>query len=104
MSFDISDFSPEFFFAEGEPYDRTDLALNSKNKPISVWSAIGLALEDDKEKTRIAEYLDIEPEYLTAEMVLDAIRNVDTCTDLTSPVEVWIDDDGWCTLLVYDKD
>ena len=39
---------------------------------------------------------------MTDSMLLDSIRETDTCTDLSPPVEVWIDRQGFFTLLVYD--
>lgn len=106
MSYCLS-FSPEFFFAEGEPYDRSDHALNSDGKPVSVWSAIELALADNETRVQIASYVLPEgsnPDWLTAEAVLSAIEATDACTDLSSPVEVWIDSTGSCTLEVWDDD
>ena len=34
--------------------------------------------------------------------VMRKIRDTDTCTDLRSPVEVWIDSNGFYTVEVYD--
>jgi hypothetical protein len=45
MAFSL-EFSPEFFFADGEPYDRGDLALNSNGNPVSLYSSILQSLED----------------------------------------------------------
>ena len=107
----------EFFYAEGEPYDRNTHAVDSKGRPISVWSAICMALEDDKERARIESWLEWDchmpatyKKYfmpgekipITPDVVLDAIMKVNTCGDLRVPVDVWIDDCGWCTLDVWD--
>ena len=34
--------------------------------------------------------------------VLEKVRETDTCSDLRSPVSVWIDPEGFFTLEVYD--
>jgi hypothetical protein len=99
MSFELS-FSPEFFFAEGEPYDG---GPEHGNRPTSVWGAICRALSDTKQRGRIAEVLGCEPEFVTPEAVLDQIREVNSCSNLTVPVEVWVDDGGWVTLRVWDS-
>ncbi len=108
MSFELS-FSPEFFLAEGEPYDRPDMALNSEGQPTSVWSAIGHMFDNDKKAWRSmalnvfglrAAHADI----LMAEAVLSKIEETNTCTSLTSPVEVWIDEKGDYRLKVYEAD
>jgi hypothetical protein len=36
--------------------------------------------------------------------VLERIKETDTCGDLRSPVDVWIDDEGWWTLDIYEED
>lgn len=100
MAFELS-FSPEFFFREGEPYDITD---NWKSdRPTSVWQAI-MNMPDEDWNAMCAEVFDRKPLYVTPEMVLEQIRKVNTCHDLRSPVEVYIDEDGWHSVLVYDKE
>jgi len=36
-------------------------------------------------------------------MVVVKVQETDTCRNLDSPVEVFIDSEGWHTLLVYDS-
>jgi len=98
MSFSLG-FSPEFFFAESEPYDG---GYGQQEEPWSVWMAIhSMSVKD---WNRMAEEVfEVEPEYLTPETVLDKIRETDSCRDLTSPVEVYIDEGGWHSVYVYDK-
>lgn len=108
MSFDLS-FSPEFFLAEGEPYDRDDAALNDDGLPTSVWSAIGHLFDTDQPKwLEMAESVfNLKGEHgklLMAEAVLDRIQETNTCTSLTSPVEVWIDEKGDFKVKVYDHE
>jgi len=95
MSFSLS-FSPAFFLAEGEPYDRSDLALNAEGEPYSVWSAICLMQEKRKRdwNAMAREVFGCKGQHLTVETVLERIQQTDTCGTLTTPVDVWIDPDG----------
>jgi hypothetical protein len=101
MSFNLQ-FSPEFFFAEGEPYDRSDLALNWRGKPVSLYSAacyvqINMArMWDDMAQ----DLFDCSGSMLLPEMVVERAKETNACTDLSSPVQVWIDSDGKWTLRV----
>ena len=98
MSFELS-FSPEFFFAESEPYDG---GYGVQERPWSVWMAIHSMPEE--EWNRMAEEVfGVEPEFLTPETVLDKIRETDSCANLNTPVEVYIDAGGWHSVYVYDK-
>lgn len=106
MSMSLS-FSPEFFLAEGEPYDRSDLALNRKGKPVSVWSAICLMKENNPDdwKSMAHEVFGLseeDSELLMAEAVLDKIQETNTCDDCRSPVRVYIDDKGDYSVEVWD--
>lgn len=100
MAYSLSSFSPKFFYAEGEPYDRSNYAVNSKGQPTSLWSAICMTL--DKEKSRIVEILEVpEP---TPEYVMECIQKVDLCDDLYSPVGCYIEAGSFYTIEVYDDD
>lgn len=104
MSYELS-FSPEFFLSEEEPYDRADLAVNSKGEPISVYSALCMMQKNDRNRwADLARevFALSQPEYLNAETVLEKVQETNTCTNLSSPVEVWIDPEGTYTVLVYD--
>lgn len=102
-AYDLS-FSPEFFFAEGEPYDGgPDLPAK---RPISVWSAIETMrmTEPDRWAELAKEVFGLDnPEYLTPETVLDKVQETNTCGTLSSPVDVYIDPEGYFTLDVYDE-
>ena len=100
-SYELS-FSPEFFFAEGEPYDH----LSDTKRPVSVWAAIeGMRLHDPKQWAELAkEVFGLDnPEYLTAESVLEKIQETNTCGTLSSPVDVYIDPEGYFRVDVYDE-
>lgn len=101
-SYELS-FSPEFFFAEGEPYDGgPDLPAL---RPISVWSAIEtMRMTDPNEWALLAK--DVfglnNPNHLTPEAVLEKVQETNTCSNLSSPVRVWIDPEGYFQVRVYD--
>ncbi len=95
------DFDPEFFLAEGEPCDRSNNAVNADGNPISVWSAIAMMAEDDWKNLAEIEF-GIDPDLLSPETVFDMIKETNTCSNLNSPIEVWIDPNGSFTLKVYD--
>lgn len=108
MAYDLS-FSPEFFLAEGEPYDRQDFSLNAEGKPLSVWSAIEMMRLEPRgpirnEWDKLAK--DIfgldNAGYLSPETVLEKIKETNTCSNLTVPVRVWIDSAGDYAVYVYD--
>ena len=46
----------------------------------------------------------VAPERLSADAVLRAAVETDTCDNPVSPVEVWLDPDGYYTVLVHDAD
>lgn len=94
MSFELS-FSPEFFFNEGEPCD----CGNWSDRPTSVWQAIVSMREDDR--LNLAASAGIEPDGLTSETILDMVQATNTCSNLDSPVTVWIDPQGYHTLKVW---
>lgn len=96
MSYELSSFSPEFFFAEGEPYDAD---RGTSDKPDSVWQAIQSM--SDEEWARVADAVDIPRDLLSADVVFDFVRTTNTCSNLDTPVEVWIDPKGDCRIRVY---
>lgn len=101
MAFELS-FSPEFFLAEGEPYDRPDVAVNADGKPISVYSAIVMLSPEEREAIA-RDVFDCEDwEAVSAEAILEKIRETNSCADLISPVEVHIDANGWHSVQVWE--
>lgn len=97
MSYSLS-FSPEFFLRDGEPYDSD---RGPAEKPNSVWQAI-ISMPVDEWESMAKEVFNCEGEYLTPETVLEKIQETNTCSDLESPVEVWIDSEGNYRLMVWD--
>lgn len=104
MSYSLS-FSPEFFLAEGEPYDRKELALNEKGQPTSVYSALCLMHDHEPaEWARLAkEVYQLAPHvFLNPDTVLATVCETNTCSNIDSPVEVWIDPEGDFRVKVYE--
>lgn len=102
MSYELS-VSPEFFFAEGEPYDGgPELPTD---RPISVWSAIeSMRLKDPRAWDELArDVFGIAGELLPAESVLDKIEETKTVANLDSPVRVYIDEECCYWVEVYDE-
>jgi hypothetical protein len=98
MSYELS-FSEEFFFGEGEPYDASELYVNDAGEPSTVWSAIHVWKErNPKEwKNMAKEVFGVplkESELLTIDAVYEKIRATSVCSNLSSPVEVWVDPAG----------
>lgn len=96
--YSLTSFGPDFFFAEGEPYD--PIHVNSAGQPVSLYSAIYKALEDSNFRTEAAEVLECNPEYVTVEALYDLAVETDSCCNLEVPVEVCIT--ARLTVLVYE--
>lgn len=96
MAFSLS-FSPEFFVG---PFDLEGYTQKTE-EPSSVYQA--LVLMDPAEWATMArEVFSCAPDHLTVETVLEKIRETDTCRDIRSPVEVYVDPEGYHSVHVYD--
>lgn len=95
MSYSLS-FADEFFV-----HDEIDSIRPSK-RPVSVYQAI-LSIKGDTWREIAREVFDVPPDGLTPEAVLDKIIETDTCSNFDVPVEVWIDDEGYYSVRVYDQ-
>lgn len=95
MSYSLS-FADEFFI-----HDDIDLIRPSK-RPVSVYQAI-LCISENAWREIARDVLRVPPERLMPEAVLDKIIETDTCSNLDVPVEVWIDAEGYYSVLVYDQ-
>jgi hypothetical protein len=87
----------EKFFLEGDPD-----AIQPASRPTSVYQAI-LSLKADQWERLAREVFHTEPGHLDPMTVLDEVRQTNTCSNLDSPVQVWIDAQGWHDVLVYDR-
>lgn len=101
MSYELS-FSPGFFLAEGEPYD----AAVGDGCPCTVWQAIVQMKRDEPDEwDEMAQAVfGVEGAHLDEESVLLKIQETNMCTDLASPVDVWIDEEGDYTVTVYEEE
>ncbi len=95
MAYALSSFAPQFILMYGG-----DVPAASK-KPTSVLQAIVSLSYDDWEHLA-SELFHIDPTYLTIENLIAKVEETNTCRNLDSPVEVFIDLEGVYTLLVYD--
>lgn len=97
MAFELS-FAPEFFVG---PHDLEGVEFD-KERPTSVYQALSVMPEAEW-NAMAEEVFCVPPDELEIDRVMDEIREVNTCRDLRSPVEVYIDRDGWHSVLVYDS-
>ena len=101
MAFELS-FSPEFFVGPHDLDGSVDLSPSNET-PSSVYQAIH-AMSEDVFAEMARDVFGCEPEFVDAEMVLAKVHETDTCGDLRSPVDVWIDEEGYYRLDVYDPE
>lgn len=88
----------ERFFLPDDPEQ-----ITCSDKPTSVYAAL-LKMRQETWDRMAREVFDSDPDRLDLLFVLDRIRETNTCSNLDSPVQVWIDPDGWYDVLVYDVD
>lgn len=86
----------EDFFCDGDP----EIVLPS-SRPTSVYQAL-LSMSTALRKQIARDVFHVEPGRLDPLYVLEQIRHTNTCSTLESPVEVWIDREGFYDLLVCD--
>ena len=104
MPFGLS-FTEEFFTGT-EPMEN----IEPSKRPTNVLQAIISMAE--LEPTEFAYMVAEEfPEYSGFECaealpyaILDRVREIDTCTGLTPPVEVWVDRAGYITLAIHEPE
>lgn len=68
----------------------------------SVLQAI-LSLSEQERIQMARDLFGVSPGHLTAEMVVARVIDTNTCENLDSPVRVWIDEEGYYALPVYDR-
>lgn len=89
-------FSEDFFI------DREPEEVQPSDWPTSVYQAI-LSMRQAKWNEIACEIFHVKPNHLDPTLVLDRIRQTNTCSNLENPVQVWIDEAGLYDLLVYDS-
>ena len=97
MAYELS-FSDEFY---GDP--NMDGPVET---PTTLWSALYTLAEDKDAWVSMCEdcFPGKDPEGVDISSVMDMIRETNTCGTLSSPVDVWIDPEGWQRLYVYDDE
>ena len=94
VSYSLS-FAPEFFWGK-VPVEK----MKPSDRPRSVYQAI-LSLTDQQWASLARELFGIEPNNLDVEMVIERVFETNACRNLDPPVEVWIDHDGFFSVMVY---
>jgi len=95
MAFSLS-FSPEFF----DGIDTPEL-IECSGCPLSVLQAIE-SLSREQRAAIARDVFGVDAADLSDDLIQQQVLKTDTCTNLTSPVEVWIDREGFHTVLVHD--
>ena len=70
------------------------------DRPTNVADALA-SMPDDTWSGMCSEVFNRSPDYVDLEAVMLKIRDTDTCSNLDSPVSVWIDEEGWYAVDVY---
>ena len=94
MSYGLS-FSRQFFYPENLE------SANASSQPQCVYQAL-VAMQRDTWESLASNVFGIESDRLDVQTVMDRILETNTCTNLTAPVEVWIDDRGEYRVEVHD--
>ena len=89
-------FSPQFFLA-----DDPDVIKRSE-RPTCVYQAL-LSMRQETWDAMARDVFGCDPARLDPFTVMDKVRETDTCSNLDSPVQVWIDAEGWYDVLVYEE-
>ena len=87
-------FADTFFWGE-------DLRDRPNPRPTNVLQAL-ISLPAERQAELARNVFEVEPDQLEMEAVLLKVVETNTCRNLDSPVEVFIDPAGDYTLLVYD--
>ena len=98
MSFALS-FADEFFWGDDEIPPET---LLPSSQPTSVYQAI-LSPTDHEWAELARDVFGVAPVYLDYATVIAKVRETNTCRNLESPVEIFIDREGWYTHLIYES-
>ena len=89
-------FSSDFFRSDAE--EATD-----RGRPTSVEQAV-MGLSEEAWAAIAEQVFSMDPSQLDVETVLRRIEETNTCGNLDSPVEVFIDPEGDFSVLVYESD
>ena len=101
MAFSLS-FSERFYITEDcDSFETKDFQGDSARLPTTVYQAI-LAMEEEEYQDMCKEVFGRRD--VDTDDIMTKIRETDTCTNLSPPDEVWIDEEGWHTVKVYDEE
>ncbi len=75
--------------------------IGPSERPISLYQAI-VSIEQKTWRDLARHVFGVAPDRLTADAVFRAAVETDACDNLVSPVEVWLDPDGFYTVFVHD--
>lgn len=92
-------FSPEFFSGDGS-VELDELRVS--RRPTNVAQAI-ISLSQETWSALAEQAFGVNPSQLDLSAVLRKIEETNTCLNLDSPVEIFIDAEGDFTVLVYDQ-
>lgn len=84
-------FSESFFWGEDD---------QPSARPTSVFQAL-ISMAPEDWHLMAHEVFGVEPDRLDADTVMARVLETNTCRNLDSPVEVFIDSEGFHTILVY---
>jgi hypothetical protein len=89
-------FAPDFFRGDNSPS-----ALQPSSRPTNVCQAV-LSLRQETWDTTAEHVFGVDSAVLELSTVMARITETNTCCNLDSPVEVFIDAEGDYSVLVYD--
>jgi len=107
MSYELS-FSADFFSHHGEE-ELGEPELNSEGLPVSVASALLVMMKDEPARfDALCEDNGIDPTSESAvSELLDVVKRINTCSNIDTPVRVWLgvwlDEEGWEWVRVYES-
>jgi len=93
----LDSFSPEFWRIPDEPC----IPFASRGRPLSIEQALWEMDNDDWDMMVKQLFADCHSTVIPTDILL-IIKETNTCSNLDSPVEVWIDKDGDFRIKVYD--
>ena len=100
MPFELS-FAEDFFCSEG--YDDLCDHPPKSDRPTSIMQAL-VSMSPQRWMEMVREVFGAErADEVSYREVMNHIKVVNTCSDLRSPVEVWIDGEGWFRVSVYEN-
>ena len=101
MSYELS-FTEDFFYPVGEDLETYEPEYTTK--PTNLYDAIAMLKEHYYEDfEELCKEADVDPAHsqVVWHLVEYARYKVNSCSNLSTPVQVWLDRAGWITVDVY---